>query len=132
MSQENVEIVQAMYRAVHRHDPEAILAFSAPDIEIVSGALPDQRFWRGHEGFMAFGESLRDAFGDSVRIHPEEFIEHLDHVVVVVRMAIKGSRSELALETRLAHVFTFRAGKVARFQTFDGRDQALGAVGLKE
>ena len=53
MSQENVAVVQAPYQALDRHDTEAWLALLAPDVEIVSGLLPDLPLVRGYEGVKA-------------------------------------------------------------------------------
>ena len=132
MSRENVDVVQAVYRAVNRHDIEAILALMAPDIEIVSGLLPDQGLLRGHEGARALWASLREVWGDSFRISPEKFIEHEDRVVVILRVEGTGKTSGLNVDLPVAHLFTLRDSKVVRLETFPSRSQALEVVGLRE
>ena len=132
MSQENVGLVQALYRAVNRNDAEAILALMAPDIEIVPDLLLDQGLVRGHEGVRALRATLREAWGDSFRISPEEFIEHEDRVVVILRVEGTAKASGLNVDLPGAHLATLRDGKVARLETFPSRSQALEAVGLRE
>lgn len=63
MSQGNMEVIEALYRAINRHDAQAILALCAPDIEIVSGLLPDERRVRGHEGVRAYRASPSRGYG---------------------------------------------------------------------
>jgi uncharacterized protein len=134
MSQENVEIVQAAYRAINDGDDERLLGLVASDIEIVasSGVLLDQGIYRGLEGSVAFRESLREVWGDSLRVQAEDFIEHRDHVVVMARTSARGKSSGAEVDLPVAHVWTIRDGKVVRFQTFARREEALEAVGLSE
>jgi uncharacterized protein len=133
MSQENVEIVQQAYRAINDGDVEAGLKLAASDIEIeVSGLFLDQGTFRGPEGLRAYTENLRKVWGDSLRSHPEEFIEHEDRVVVMTRTSATGQTSGATIDALLAHVWTIRGGKIVRFETFASRDEALEAAGLRE
>jgi uncharacterized protein len=133
MSQENVEIVQQAYRAINDGDEEAGRKLAASDIEIeASGLLLDQSTYRGHEGLRAYTRNLRKVWGDSLRSHPEEFIEHEDHVVVLARTSAKGVGSGATTDALVAHVWTVRNRKIVRFQTFLSRDEALEAAGLRE
>jgi ketosteroid isomerase-like protein len=133
MSQENVQIVQAAYRAVNSGDTERLLGLAASDIEIqASGLMLDQGTYRGHEGAMAYGENLREVWGDSLHIHVEDFIEQGDHVVVLARTSARGKSSGAELDMPVAHVWTIRAGKIVRFQAFASRPDALEAAGLSE
>jgi uncharacterized protein len=133
MSQGNVEIVQQAYRAINDGDVEAGLKLAASDIEIeVSGLFLDQGTFRGPEGLRAYTENLRKVWGDSLRSHPEEFIEHEDRVVVMTRTSATGQTSGATIDALLAHVWTIRGGKIVRFETFASRDEALEAAGLRE
>src|SRR6476661_153429 len=133
MSQENVEIVQAAYRALNNADYDAGLRLCASDVEFeASGVMLDQGTYRGHDGFRAYQASLREVWGDSLRSHPENFAEHGDCVLVMARTSAKGNASGAAMDMDVAHVWTIRAGKIARFQTFASRAEALEALGLRE
>ena len=133
MSQENVEVVKQAYRAINEGDFEAAVKLAASDIEIkASGLMLDQGTYRGHDGIRAYNESLRKVWGDSLRSHPEEFIEHEDRVVVMSRSIATGQTSGVTIDALVAHVWTIRGGKVVQFETFGSRQEALEAAGLSE
>ena len=133
MSQENVEIVKAAYEAVNSGDEERLLALAASDIEIqASGVMLDQGTYRGHEGAVAYRESLREAWGDSLHIQPVDFTAQRDHVVVTGRTSGTGKSSGAEVDIPVAHAWTIRAGEIVRFQTFRSHAEALEAVGLSE
>jgi ketosteroid isomerase-like protein len=92
----------------------------------------DQGTYRGHDGIRAYVASLREVWGDSLRSFPESFVEHGDCVVVMARTSVKGMTSGVAIDAHVGHVWTIRAGKIARFQTFARHDEALEAAGLRE
>ena len=127
-----MEVVQALYQALDRHDTEAWLDLLVPDVEIVSGLLPDQPLVRGHEGVKRYRAALREVWGDSIRIRPEEVIDHEERVVAIVRIESTGLSSGVALDSPVVHVFAFRDGKITRLETFASRSEALQPVGLRE
>ena len=63
---------------------------------------------------------------------PEEFHDAGEQIVAVVRDGgrLKGTGDEVY--NRFAHVWTFRAGKVIRWETFTDKAKALEAAGLSE
>ena len=133
MSQENVEVVKEAYRAINDRDDEAMLRLAASDVEIeASGLMLDQGTYRGHDGLRAYAESLRKVWGDSLRTHPEEFVEHGDWVMVMSRTSATGLTSGATVDALVAHVWTIRSGKIVRFGTFADRKTALEAAGLSE
>jgi ketosteroid isomerase-like protein len=126
--------VRAAYRAINSGDEERLLGLTASEIEIQasSGVLLDQGTYRGHEGVVAYGQNLREVWGNSLRVHVEDLIEHRDHVVVTARTSARGESSGAEVDSPVAHVWTIQAGKIVRFQTFARREEALEAVGLSE
>jgi uncharacterized protein len=133
MSRENVEVVQTASEAINNGDDERLLGLTASDIEIeASDLLLDQGTFRGHDGAREYAESLREVWGNSLRIHAEDFIEHRDCVVVMARTSARGKTSGAEVEIPLAHIWTIRAGEVVRFQVFGSREEALEAAGLSE
>jgi ketosteroid isomerase-like protein len=132
MSRENVEIVQAAYRAINEADEETFVKLSADDVVLETGLLLDQGTFHGPEGVRAYAQALRDVWGDTVRSYPEEITEHGDHVLVMARTSARGRASGAATDARIAHLWTLRAGKIDLCRTFRTREEALGAVGLRE
>jgi len=132
MSPENVEVVQAAYRAFNDTDEEALLNLAADGLVVESDMYLDEGPFYGRDAVSAYGEALREAFGDSVRSRPEEITEHGDHVLVMARTSATGKTSGAAIDARNAHVWTIQGGKIVRLQAFRTRDEALQAVGLRE
>jgi ketosteroid isomerase-like protein len=65
------------------------------------------------------------------RCEVEEYIEHGDHVVAMTRYRGRGKGSGVEVDTRGAHVWKFRDGKVVRLEVFADRDIALESVGIE-
>jgi ketosteroid isomerase-like protein len=72
-----------------------------------------------------------EAFED-YRIETKDFIEAGDAVVVPVRISGRGRTSGAKLETRLAHLWVLRNGRVIRGEVYRTADEALEAAGLSE
>ena len=64
------------------------------------------------------------------RCEAEEYVDHGDHVVVLTRYRGTGKGSGATVDTRGAHVWTLRDGKVVRLEVFADRTRALESVGL--
>jgi len=137
MSQENVEIVQAMYEPFARGD------FSAwgdlpDDFEFTASAeLPDAGAYRGEAAgrwMTAWVESF-----DGHTIEATEIIDAGDDkVVVAILQRGRPRRSQTVVEGRWWVVMTLRADEPARsevpgrVEVFPERAQALEAAGLRE
>jgi ketosteroid isomerase-like protein len=131
MSQENVEIVQAVIDAVNRSDWDAFYKDMAPGFELdmsravgpVSGVLSLDQVRRALEDFAGYWESLR--------IEPHEFIEAGDLVVVPWTLHVRG-RGGIEAASRVAIVWTIRDGAIERSTMYQERQDALEAAGLSE
>src|SRR6478672_2745753 len=134
MSQENVEIVREIYRAVARRDAGSAFSVYADDIVWEVSArreLVMDRVYHGHEGVRRFWRDALSAFGE-VDLDVEELIDAGDRVVALIREREIGRTSRVPVEASHAAVWTLADGKVIRMQVFDDRQQALKAVGLAE
>lgn len=133
VSAENVEIARRGYEALNERAWERITAFLAPDCEWeIRSVAPNAGTYRGLDAVRAVIEDWLGAF-DELRIEPEEFIDAgPDQVVVLVRDQGRIKGSEARIDHRFAHVWTLRDGKLARFQSFFDKEQALEAVGRGE
>jgi ketosteroid isomerase-like protein len=126
MSQENVEIVRAIYAAWL--EGESARDFIDPDVEYVNP--PDAVEPGTRRGRRAFA-GIRDAY-DNVRIEPEEFIDAGDDVVVIARIKGTGRGSGVEVDWRQGYIWTIQTGKGVRFRWFSKPEQALEAAGLRE
>jgi len=126
MSQENVEIVRAIYAAWF--EGESARDLIDPDIEYVNP--PDAVEPGTRRGRRAFA-GIRDAY-DDVRIEPEEFIDAGDDVVVIARIKGTGRGSGVEVDWRQGYIWTIQSGKGVRFRWFSKPEQALEAAGLQE
>ena len=126
MSQENVEIVRAIYKAWA--DDQSAAPFIHKDLEYVNP--PDAvetgtRFGRHH--LRRVGEVFPD-----VRIEPERYIDAGDDVVVIGTMVGRGSGSGAQAHRRQGYVWTIAGGKAVRLCWFNDPAEALEAAGLSQ
>src|SRR6266550_1316442 len=134
MSQENVETARRVYAAFNDGDLGTVLAILDPDIEWnASDVFFDQPLtYRGRRaGQEEFLRDLMQIF-EEYRGEPEGLRDVGDQVVAVAQMGGTGRRSGAKAMARVAHVFTFRDGRVVRFTEFKDVGEALEAVGLSE
>jgi ketosteroid isomerase-like protein len=133
MSQENVEIVRAIYKAWNGGTPSFDFAdVFRSDIEFVNPPEAiDSGTRHGLEGFSAAGQAVWEAFG-SLAHEVQELREAGEHVVAYVIFRAQGTGSGVTVEQSEFHVWTFRDAKVSRFAWFRSLEQALEAVGLSE
>lgn len=122
MSQENVELVRRIYSdGLFDRDPDRIVReFAAPDIEYIN---PTEAVEPGiRRGRAQVAQSLRSSseLFDWRRHEVHELFDCEDAVVAAVsfRARIRGSGAELTQEE--AHTWTFRDGRIVRFEW--GRD----------
>jgi ketosteroid isomerase-like protein len=127
MSQENMELV--------RRGMESARAFWALfDESIVFNMqlVPDaDDVYVGREAAIDASRQYWGTF-DSYRLDAVELIDAGSSVVVVVRETARGRGSGAPFERRWAQVWTFRSGRVVRWEAFPNRAAALEAVGLRE
>ena len=131
MSEENVEIVRALYRAW----AEGSLLESeliADDIEWVNAKEAVEPGTRRGAG--EFGDAVgkvSDAF-EETRVEIARFIDAGDQVVVTgtLRGTVHGSGIEI--EHDQGYIWTIRDGKAIRFQWFNDPAEALAAAGIDE
>ena len=140
MSQENVEFVKGLFAAGSDMDKEALLSALPeliaqtcdPEIEWYEDPQrADGRLYRGHEGVRESWERWLENF-DEWDFEVERISDYGNRVLVVALERGRGSVSGAEVSARNYMVFTFRAGKILRYQEFYDEAQALEAVGLRE
>jgi uncharacterized protein len=131
MSEENVEIVRAIYRAWETGSP-LDSGLLAEDIEWVNAKEAVESGTR--KGAEAFGDAVAKVDGtfDEARIEFERFIDAGDRVVVIGTLRGIGRGSGIDVTRRQGYLWTIRDGKAIRFEWFNDPDEALQAVGIAE
>lgn len=126
-----IDIVMTGYEAFNRGDVDAALAVLHPEIEwhtyIVPG--PGGGTYRGHDGVRELWSDARRVFGEFKNI-PERLFEQGDRIVAFVRVEGVGRESGAPVEARIAHLYTFRDGKVSCVESFEDREEALRVAGI--
>ena len=131
MSQENVEIVRAVYDCWRRGDFRATANKVAPNFE-----------WKQLHGVVEPGShvgadasrALRSIFEiyEDLRVEAEEYVDAGDTIVVVARAHGTARGRGLHMDQRLAFVWTVREGTPVQMEQYPNREDALKAVGLEE
>lgn len=136
MSRENVELVRWGYAMFAAGDLDAVAELMADDAELpgggglgVTGTAAGTRY--GPEGFLRGSEDALESF-EEYSVEPEDFIDAGETVVVPVRISGRGRTSGATIETRLAHLWVLRDGKVIRSEIYRTVSEALKAAGLSE
>jgi ketosteroid isomerase-like protein len=133
MSQENVEVIRAMYEHWARGDFPA--SFIDPDVvsSRIGAQTPDMEGeWRGLEALVRATVEYVRAFSD-LRIEAEEIIDLDDErVLVLSRHTARGKLSGAPIEHEHGDLFTLRAGKVVRYDSYWDRAEAMKAAGQSE
>jgi ketosteroid isomerase-like protein len=132
MSQENVDLLYRWYDAFRRHDNEACVRDSAPDVEIVSYLLGvEGTVFKGHAGMRRYIDQVFDVFPDwHARVAGT--IDHGDTVIAEIRMAGRGAGSGLEIEQTTWQVTRFRDGKMTAFTAYGDQAAAIEAAGPPE
>jgi ketosteroid isomerase-like protein len=131
MSEENVEVVKAMFDHTARGDFSRWFAEVTDDFVLVTSPdIPDSGTYRGEaarEWVTAWVESL---VGQTMEA--SDFIDAGDKVFFEILQRGRPHGTQLPVEGRWWAVMTLQDGAVARAEVFDERAKALEAAGLSE
>jgi ketosteroid isomerase-like protein len=128
VSDQNVEVVRAIYRAYARGDRDAIVRHLDPSIRVYARPLhPDVSVYEGKEGFLRFSETDWEAF-EEVAYEPEDFLANGPYVVVPIKQSGRGKGSALGIEERIVNVWKLRRGKCVELRVFSTIEEALEAA----
>jgi ketosteroid isomerase-like protein len=131
MSQENVDFIRGIVSAAGTMDKETLLAalpeviaqICDPEIEWVEDPTrADGRVYRGHDGVRESWERWLENF-DEYGAEIEALEDHGERVFMAAREHGRGSASSADVSSSIFVIYTFRDGKVLRYQEFyDERD----------
>ena len=131
MSQENVEIVRAIFADFARGDFSRWFSQAADDfVFVTSPELPDAGTYRGEAARLwvtAWGDSFEDH-----TMQATELIDAGDKVFLEILQQGRPHGGQIPVEGRWWVVVTLQEGAVTRTEVFRERAPALEAAGLSE
>jgi ketosteroid isomerase-like protein len=133
MSQENVEIVKAVFAAIDRGDWDAALSYAAPNCRY--DTTRELNEWRGvYETPERVRRALEGFYGmwESWWIEIDEMVEVGEDTVVTRGTGYLRGREDIEVTARNNYVWTFRDGALSEFASYPEWKQALEAAGLRE
>jgi ketosteroid isomerase-like protein len=135
MSQENVEIARELLARWERGDYDTVEAFD-PQVEFTrtgggSDVLGYATESRGIDGLWAALGAWTDAWTD-VTVQAEGFTEVGARVLVLARQCAVGKRSGVPMSNLDAWVFSFRGGRIVRWDAYWNPAEARRALGIEE
>jgi ketosteroid isomerase-like protein len=131
MSQENVEIVRAIYEAIKRDDWDAAFRNAHPNFALTFERSLAAGTHRGRRRVQAVLEDQWAAF-DATVLEPEQVMARGDQVVAIVRTRARPKGTSAEIEVRNGHLWTLCEGVVVSMHSFPEPERALEAVGLSE
>ena len=127
MSQENVELVRAVYAAFAAGDVPAVLGAMSPEIvwhEAENFPYADRNPYLGPEAVLTgvFGRIATD--WDGFAAVPKEMLDAGDTVIVLGRYEGTYRETGRTLDAQLAHVWRVADGRIVGFQQYTDTLQA--------
>jgi len=130
MSEENLQVVRAVFDAFSRGDMPAMLELMDPSVVFTPiPDTPDIQSFHGHEGVLQ-GLAQSIDIWDDFSVELREMRDFDDHVLASLRWWGRGPSSGIQMEVDICALYTFREGKIVRWQFFASGQQALEAAGL--
>ncbi len=118
---ENTRLAQSAYEAFGRGDMPALAEVMADDIEWVNPGDPNEDpmagTYRGKDDVLGWFGKLAEQL-DFSTFEPRDFIAQGDKVVSIVYAEATVRSTGRSVVQDQAHVWTFRDGKLARFQIY--------------
>ena len=132
MSQERVEVVRSIYNAFGRGDIPAVLEALDPQVEwweAENFIYADGNPYVGPEAvltgvFMRIGNEW-----EQFTVSPKEILDAGDTIIGYGFYSGTYNKTGEHVRAQFAHFFTFRDGRVAKFQQYTDTAQFLKAVG---
>jgi ketosteroid isomerase-like protein len=133
VSDDNIEMIRGLYERWSENVGDFAFDLFDEDVEIHqnSDILDTRDSFRGHEGLVAAANALLLSFR-GMEWHPEQFSRKEEWLVVSIRVTAVGRQSGAQTETRIAHAWRIRDGKITDFHAYPGTAEALDALGLGE
>ncbi|MDX6672014.1 MAG: SnoaL-like domain [Solirubrobacteraceae bacterium] len=139
MGEGELDVLRGLHREWHTNrDPEAALAFYAPDIEYEVGFLEgrgqsESRWLHGHAELLAYFREFLEAWADDVSFEVDELHDlGGGRVAIFARMLARGRASGIAVpDTQWVNVLTIRDGLIVRHEDHQDPEAARRELGLE-
>jgi uncharacterized protein len=133
MSEADFEVIRQAWAGFSRGDIAGLLENLDPDIEVVPfGAKMEGKLYRGHQGVQDWWQQEILANWEVFETLPEEFRRVGDRILVFGRWVARGKTSGVDLQVPATWIVDMREGKIARWQTYTDRGEALAALRLRD
>jgi ketosteroid isomerase-like protein len=132
MSQENVDLVRAIYAALGSGDIAGLVSRMSPDIvwnEAENFPYADGNPYRGPDAILAGVFGRIGAEWDGFAASPEEILDAGDTVVALGRYRGTCKATGRAMNAQMVHVWRIEQGKAAAFQQYADTLQVARAAG---
>jgi ketosteroid isomerase-like protein len=131
MSQENVEVVQALFRTWNARDMDGLRELYDPNVIVrAPEGWPEPGPFVGPEAVMRQWNEMREAWDADVLEPVSDFIGSADRIIG--RFTWRGTGHGPDTDLQLTGVWTVRKGKIFHTEFFWDHAEALKAVGLAE
>jgi ketosteroid isomerase-like protein len=131
MSQENIELIQALYAAFGAGDVSGAVSLMSPDIvwnEAEHFPYADGNPYVGPEAILTGVFARLGGEWDGFAAVPSEYLDAGDTVVVLGRYRGTYKATGLALDAQLVHVWRVADGKVTGFQQYTDTWQSAQVI----
>ena len=126
---DNLQATQEAYGEFGRGDIPAVLNRLTNDVEWITHGPTEIPLYGTQRGKGAVGEWF-GVLGQELEFHafePHDFIAQEDKVAALVHSEVTVRRTGRRVTNELAHVFTYRDGKIARFEEFEDTAAVVAA-----
>jgi ketosteroid isomerase-like protein len=132
MSQENMRLFEQGKDALDRGDMEAFLSLVDEDVVWIAARSAVEGAYHGHDGVRKFFADNEENF----EVFEADWREVRDvddkRILAVGRIHLRGRGSTVETDIPVAGIFTFKRGKLVKWEDFRDRAHALQAAGLRE
>jgi ketosteroid isomerase-like protein len=132
MSEDNAAVVRSMYDAFGRGDVPAVIGALDPEVEWLEAEnflYADRNPYVGPQAVLDGVFMRLGAEWDGFAVAPAEIFATGDTVISHGHYSGAYKKTGVRIRAQYAHFFTFRAGKVVKFQQYTDTAQFLKAAG---
>jgi ketosteroid isomerase-like protein len=132
MSQENMRLFEQGKDALDRGDMEAFLSLVDEHVVWIAARSAVEGAYHGHDGVRKFFADNEENF----EVFEADWREVRDvddeRILAIGRIHLRGRGSTVETDIPVAGIFTFKRGKLVKWEDFRDRAHALQAAGLRE
>jgi ketosteroid isomerase-like protein len=124
----DLEKVKAIYEEWARGDYSGHADVFHPEMKAETFGMGEPIRSETYDEFIATMREWLSTWERPFKIEAEELIQEGERILALIRWRGRGKGSGVAVDDRGAHLWTFRDGKVVRYETFRDPDEARVAL----